>query len=66
METEQKILRAVDVARLVGFSTVTLWRLRKMGKFPNPIKLTSRTVGWRRSDVEDWLAARPAATAKEG
>lgn len=35
----------------------------KAGRFPAPVKLGARAVGWRRSDVEAWLASRERKAA---
>ena len=55
------ILRTKDVLDVVGFARSTLWRRVNSGDFPRPVKLGgagSRAVGWRRGDVERWLAER--------
>ena len=36
------------------------YRWAKAGNFPSPIKLGARAIGWRRDEVEAWLASRPA------
>jgi predicted DNA-binding transcriptional regulator AlpA len=45
-------------ARQTSLSIATIWRLRQTGAFPNPIKLSPGRVGFRRLDVEAWLAGR--------
>ena len=58
------ILRTRAVLELMGLSRTTLWRRRKAGDFPAPVRLGgrgSRAVGWRRTDVERWLAELPDA-----
>ena len=60
------ILRTVDVLALLRISRSTLWRRVRDGEFPQPVRLggaKSRAVGWRRTDVERWLEALPAASA---
>ena len=37
----------------------TLWRWEREGSFPGRIRLSNHSVGWRRSDIEAWLATRP-------
>ena len=58
------IYREKDVLALVRISKATLWRWRKAGEFPHPIQLGPNTVGWRRGDVDEWLASRPLATGE--
>lgn len=42
----------------VPFSSATLWRKVAAGKFPAPIKLSSRVTAWRVADVRAWLDAQ--------
>ena len=58
------ILRTPAVLALIGLSRTSLWRRVRAGDFPAPVRLGgqgSRAVGWRRADVERWLAALPKA-----
>jgi prophage regulatory protein len=51
--------RLPSVVRRTTLSRSHLYALIKAGKFPKPIKLGARSVGWRVEDVEAWIAARP-------
>ena len=51
--------RLTSVVRRTTLSRSHLYALMKDGKFPKPIKLGARSVGWRVKDVEAWIAARP-------
>ena len=56
------ILRTRAVLELTGLSRTSLWRRRRSGDFPQPVRLGgrgSRAVGWRRRDVERWLEDLP-------
>ena len=53
------ILRLPEVMRLTGLGRSTIYRLLAAGQFPPPVRLSERAVGWRRSDVDNWTAARP-------
>ncbi len=52
-----KVLRIIDVIEAVGVKKSTIYQWVKDGKFPSPLRLGTRSVGWRQSDVESWLAA---------
>ena len=58
-----EILRAKDLTTKLGISRSTLWKGSRTGFFRSPIRLggpTSRLIGWRRTDVEQWIrSARP-------
>ena len=55
----QRILRRRDVEILTGLSRSTLYAMMANGKFPSPIKLGERAVGWQDKDLADWIASRP-------
>ena len=56
-EMQTRILRRDEVETLTGLSRATLYAMLKSGEFPKPLRLGRRAVGWRASDIEDWLAA---------
>ena len=61
---EQQVLRYREVVTVTGLERTTLWRRIRAGEFPEPIRLggpSTRAVGWRVRDIEEWLEGRPAA-----
>jgi hypothetical protein len=40
------------------FSAPTLWRNVKNGKFPKPVRLSSRVTAWNVGTVRAWMAAQ--------
>ncbi|WP_158008539.1 AlpA family phage regulatory protein [Vibrio cyclitrophicus] len=48
-------IRANELSEALGISLSTLWRYRKSGVIPAPISLGPRIVGWRTSDIQNWL-----------
>lgn len=58
-----EVLRTSEVCRLVGLSRTTVWRLSRSpdSTFPVPRKLTGKSIGWLRTEVEEWLRSRPPA-----
>jgi predicted DNA-binding transcriptional regulator AlpA len=52
------LLRAPELAELLGLTMSTLAKLRCSGKGPPFYKLTNQTVGYRQDEVMDWLAQR--------
>lgn len=59
METE-RLLSMAEVAKICGLSKVTLWRMRKEGRFPAPLELGAKTLRWRESAVLAWIEGLPA------
>jgi prophage regulatory protein len=52
------ILRRITVQLKTGLARSTLYLHIANGTFPRPIKIGKRRVGWRASDVNDWLSIR--------
>lgn len=70
-----QILRRKQVEEIVGLSRTTIYNLIAQKQFPAPFPLGERSVGWRKSDVEEWVLqqstrtwprARPRATREKG
>jgi prophage regulatory protein len=57
---EHRIIRRQDVEKLTGLKRSALYEFMGQGRFPRPIKLGSRAIGWLAADVQDWIAARVA------
>jgi prophage regulatory protein len=55
-----KILRRKDVESMVGLSRSTIYKLMNQGLFPKAIRLGPRAVGWRISDIENWINQQAA------
>jgi prophage regulatory protein len=47
-----------------GLSKSTMYQEIDLGKFPKPVHLSARTVGWLESEVDDWIQARKPKTRK--
>jgi prophage regulatory protein len=59
--TEDRFLRINELARMLGIGHSTIYRLIKQNKFPKQIKLTERTVVWRSSVINEWIAQKENA-----
>jgi len=58
-KTDDRIIRRAELLRMCGLSKSTVWRRIKEGKFPAPVSLGARAVGWRESEVRSYLANLP-------
>ena len=58
MRIDPIFLRPKMVADILGISKATLYRLIHGGVFPPPVRLGPGITGWRKLDVEVWLAGR--------
>ena len=54
---QDKIIHPRDLPSLTGLSRTTIWRLMRAGKFPKSFHLSSGRVGWKMSDVTDWMSS---------
>lgn len=52
------ILRLPEVRARCGLSRSTIYQRVNDGKFPRPITLGGRAVGWLEAEVEAWLSAQ--------
>jgi prophage regulatory protein len=58
------ILRLPEVKRSTGLSRSTIYLRIAEGKFPKPISLGTRAVGWLENEIQDWLKRRIEASRK--
>ena len=56
-----EFLSRKEVVRLSGLSASTIDRQVAVGEFPKPYRLSRNRVGWRPSEVQAWIDARPRA-----
>lgn len=55
---EVKLLRAADVSRKTRLPRTSIYRLMCVAGFPQPIRVTERTVAWFEHEVDEWLDER--------
>lgn len=53
-----RLLSAEEVSAAVGYSRVHIYRLMKVGEFPQRVQIGRNRVGWLESEVRDWLEER--------
>lgn len=55
---QPRIMRPAEVFKAVGLSGATVWRLRRRGEFPSPVRLSANRIGWHEDAVNEWIASR--------
>ncbi len=58
------LLSRIEVERRIGLARSTIYRKMRETppSFPLPIKISSRAVRWRESEVLNYIESRPRAT----
>jgi len=54
----QTILRRPDVERATGLARSTIYEMIADGRFPKPVSLGARSVGWLETEVAAWQKDR--------
>lgn len=54
----EEIWRLPRVVATVGMGRSWIYLAIAEGRFPAPVQLGTRAVGWKRSEVEAWLDSR--------
>lgn len=60
------ILRRKKVEALTGLSRSTIYAWMAQGKFPSPIKLGAKAVGWLEEDILAWIENRKSHLLPDG
>jgi len=53
-----RILRLKEVMATIGLGRAAIYQMQREGKFPRPVKIGVRAVGWIAEDVLAWIARR--------
>lgn len=61
----QQILKLSEVKLITGLSGSSIYRGAANGTFPKPIKLSERSSGWIKSEIELWLQERIEASRND-
>lgn len=60
-----RILRMPTVTERVGLKRTTIYDMIRTGKFPKPVPLNDKSVGWLESEIDEWIASRVAVRDEE-
>lgn len=55
-----RLLRLPEVRARVGLGRSSIYRKVDAGTFPEPKAVGERAVAWLESDIDRWVASRPA------
>jgi prophage regulatory protein len=55
---QRRFLRLPEVIARTGLSRSTIYVRIEQGRFPRPVSLGARAVGWIEEEVDDWMGER--------
>ncbi|WP_417591388.1 helix-turn-helix transcriptional regulator [Owenweeksia hongkongensis] len=58
LNTSVKILRLQSVIEKTGLSRSCIYDYIQKGRFPKPISIGFRSVGWVENEIDDWIIQR--------
>ena len=62
---QTKILRLPEVKNRTGLSRSTVYLRISEARFPTPVSLGGRAVGWLESEIEQWIQDRIDASRSD-
>ena len=60
-----RIITKKELCALVPYTPQHIHRLEKAGRFPRRLQLGPNRVGWRLTDIEDWINGRETAVSSQ-
>lgn len=54
-EKKEKLIRMHEVLKRTGFCRAWIYRLIKLNRFPKPIKIGERAIGFIESELDAWI-----------
>lgn len=54
----ERMLRLPDVIDRTKLCRSTIYSMIAQSKFPRQVALGERAVGWRKSDIDEWIRSR--------
>ena len=61
-----RFVRLPEVVARTGLSRSTIYVRVAAGRFPQPVPLGSRAVGWIEAELDEWFSARIAERRGDG
>lgn len=56
-----RLLKRPEVESMTGLSRSEIYRLKELGLFPQPYRITKKAVAWKQSEVQAWINERKQA-----
>ncbi|WP_298287947.1 AlpA family phage regulatory protein [Thiomonas sp.] len=59
--TQEFLLRLSEVSETVGLRRTAIYEAIRRNDFPKPVRVGSRAVRWRLTELQQWIAQRERA-----
>ena len=59
---EDRIYRLPEVLERTGLKKSSIYAMVEEGRFPPPVQLTPRAIGWHAHEVKAWIRSRKKTT----
>ncbi len=56
LDKKERFIDFLEIKFRTGLSRSTVYEFMKVGKFPKPINIGTRTKKWLESDIDHWIA----------
>ena len=53
-----RLLRLKEVSNQTGLSKSSIYRLIDIGEFPQQVSVTTHSVRWIESEIQEWIATK--------
>ena len=60
----KKVIRRREVEARIGLACSTIYAMMADDRFPRPVKIGRRAVGWVEEDIHKWLSDRKPTDLK--
>ena len=57
----RELMRREEVEERFGVSRSWIYGEMRAGRFPEPVRISKRSVRWRVVDLDEWAAGRPVS-----
>ena len=66
LRESERLLPLAEVLEATGLSRSTIYSEMRKGRFPVARKIGLKSVRWRASEIDEWIAGLPAARGDLG
>jgi prophage regulatory protein len=61
-----RTIRIGTVSEKTGLPESSIWRLTRLGRFPQPLKLSPGCTAWFEHEIDEWLDQKGSTRQGEG